>query len=317
MKAAQLIKARTYKIVEVDTPIPKSDEVLIKVKACGICMSEMGSWIGQEGVEYPLNAGMTGHEPYGIIAGGECDEFPPGATVTAILSPAYSYAEYVIAKKDAVCCIPDSMKDEIILGEPLACAVNAVKRSPIKPGNSAVIIGAGYMGLLLLSVLKHSSFAPIAVLDIKDENLELAKKAGADIVVNTQDSVAMDNLKTLVGGEGFDVVYEAAGKQATLDLATELIKIKGTLMIYGYHSINLRTVNMERWNWKAINIVNAHERDLSEYADGMKRGIKLFEYKKNMPTYITHKFALEDIEDGFKMLENHPKGYVKGVVVFD
>ncbi len=317
MKAAQLIGPRKYKIVEVDIPTPKEDEVLIKLNACGICMSEMGNWIGKEGVEYPLPVGMTGHEPYGVVAGGECDQFPLGATVTAILNPAHSYAEYVVAKKDATCIVPDSMKDEIVLGEPLACAINAVKRTPMKPGNSVAIVGAGYMGLLLVSILKHSSFAPVVVMDIKDENLELAKKAGADIVVNVTDKAAMEKVQALVGGEGFDVVYEAGGIQSTLDLASELIKIKGTLMLYGYHSLNLRTVNMERWNFKAINLVNAHERDIMEYADGMKRGIKLFEYKGNIPTYITHKSTLEEIEKGFDMMENRPDGYIKGVVIFE
>ncbi len=317
MKAAQLIGPRKYTLVEVDMPIPKEDEVLIKLKACGICMSEMGNWIGKDGVEYPLPVGMTGHEPYGIVAGGECDEFPLGATVTAILNPAHSYAEYVVAKKAATCLVPDSMKDEIVLGEPLACAVNAVKRTPMKPGNSVAIVGAGYMGLLLVSILKHSNFAPIVVMDIKDENLALAKKAGADVVVNVNDKKAIEAVHELVGGEGFDVVYESGGIQSTLDLASDLTKIKGTLMLYGYHSLNLRSVNMERWNYKAINVVNAHERDIMEYADGMKRGIKLFDYRKNLPTYITHKTKLEEIEKGFDFLENRPDGYVKGVIMFD
>lgn len=317
MRAAQLVSPGTYEFVETDIPQPADDEILVRMKACGVCMSEMGSWIGKGHDPYPMPAGMTGHEPYGVVAGGACEEFPLGTLVTAVMDNAAAYAEYVTVKKAASAAVPEKYQDRIVLGEPLACAVNAVKRGRVIPGDSAAVIGAGYMGLLLLSVLRTTSLAPIVVFDLKEENRQLALAAGADIAVDPADESAVKKAAGEVGGNGFDNVYEAAGAQSAIDLAADLLKTKGNLFIYGYHSINKRTIDMQIWNYKAINVINAHERDLMEYADGMKRGLKLFRYRRDLPDYITHRVPFKNIHDALQMMVERPKGYIKGVIVFD
>jgi threonine dehydrogenase-like Zn-dependent dehydrogenase len=115
-------------------------------------------------------------------------------------------------------------------------------------------------------------------------------------------------------GGGADVVIEATGLQPALDIATDAVRIKGTISIYGYHTGEKRTINLERWNWKALTVVNAHERENSVYVDGMRKAITLLQYGRLKFDLITQEFALDGINQGFEIIRERPRGYIKAIV---
>jgi threonine dehydrogenase-like Zn-dependent dehydrogenase len=117
-----------------------------------------------------------------------------------------------------------------------------------------------------------------------------------------------------------DVSVEAGGSQAALDLASEMVAAHGTLSIVGYHQNNEgnRNVRMNFWNWKAITVVNAHERRKEAHLKGMEAVLKLIESGKfNMKDMITNVYSLDEVDKGYLAIKNKPEGFIKSVITFD
>lgn len=110
------------------------------------------------------------------------------------------------------------------------------------------------------------------------------------------------------------MVVEATGGQSALDAATQAIRIKGTMVIFGYHVGAPRSIDMRLWNWKGLNIVNGHERDSAIYAEGMRYGLKLLKYGRIVNNLVSHNFPLDEIEKAFSLFETRPNNYVKSVI---
>ena len=129
------------------------------------------------------------------------------------------------------------------------------RRFDISMGDKVGIIGAGYMGLTCMQLAKLQGAAEIVLFDLLDWRLDTAKQLGADCVVNSKDKIPQELCKE--PGE-FDVVIEATGVQAAIDLGTELLCHHGTLNLVGYHQSNggMRNIDMKTWNFKALNVIN-------------------------------------------------------------
>jgi NADPH:quinone reductase len=113
-------------------------------------------------------------------------------------------------------------------------------------------------------------------------------------------------------GSGCPCVIEAAGEQETLDLANELVAVRGRLVIAGYHQDSPRRVNMQLWNWRGIDVINAHERDARSYVGGMKAAAdRVAQGALATESLYTHRFPLENISAAFAALEERPEGFLK------
>jgi threonine dehydrogenase-like Zn-dependent dehydrogenase len=315
MKAAQLVKPHTFTIVTVPNLVPREDEVLIRVIACGVCKGDFNKWNGISD-QYPREPGSSGHEVYGTVEqfGSKVENLKTGDLVSSIRFPGKGFAEFALATARHVCRVPRELKNDIVLGEPLACAVNAVGRTKILPGDSVLVIGVGFMGALALKLLALMGAAPLLAVDISESSRDLAKRIGADFVFDPQDKRSMDRIRQLTGADGVDCVVEATGTQEALDFCTEAVRVRGTLVIYGYHVDNRRTINMQMWNWKGLDVINAHERDQDMYFYGMVRAFNLLKYGRLTFDLISHEFDLEAINDCFQLIANRPPDYVKAVI---
>jgi threonine dehydrogenase-like Zn-dependent dehydrogenase len=115
--------------------------------------------------------------------------------------------------------------------------------------------------------------------------------------------------------DSFPVVIEAAGVQQTLDYATWLTAHGGRLVVAGYHADGQRSVNMQTWNWKGIDVINAHERDPTVCVRGLRSGLAAAkEHRLDIDRLITHRWGLHQVTEGFTTLETRPPGFIKGVV---
>ena len=111
-------------------------------------------------------------------------------------------------------------------------------------------------------------------------------------------------------------MIECVGSQVALDVASELTGIRGRLVIAGYHQDGDRRVNLQEWNWRGLDVVNAHERDPAQYRRGMQRAIELVLGGQMDPwPLFTHRFALEEISVAFDSLAKRPDGFLKGLVM--
>ena len=147
----------------------------------------------------------------------------------------------------------------------------------------------------------------------------MAEKCGADEVIEMDDHwKIIEKVKTLTNGEFCERVIEATGKQWPIDLAGELTAVRGKLIIAGFHQDGPRQVNMQLWNWRGIDVINAHERDPKQYLEGMKLAVQAVEEGKLDPTPLfTHVFPAKDLQKAFEVHHESPEGFVKALIKFD
>lgn len=315
MKAAVLYGPHDWRIVETPTPEILKDECLIKIKACGVCHSEQHQWESKiSGLEYPR---YIGHEVAGeiIAVGSAVKEFKIGDRVAA-WTDGKGYAEEIAVNVKTLSPIADNIAYEHALSEPIACTTNAVIRTNIQLNDTIALVGTGFMGLIMLQELKLLGAKKIIAIDVREEMLTLSAELGADIQLNPlKDNIDLE-IKKLTSGNGVDISFEIGGNQSTLDLAAEICRMEGKLVIFGYHPGPRIIKDLGYWNWMAFDIINAHFRDMNTILKGIKIGMGLLnENKIKMDKLITHKYKLEEIEEAFTAAKEKPKGFVKSVIV--
>jgi len=314
MRCSQLVAPQRSGVVDAPTPDPGRGEVLVRITACGVCASELHPW--QDGVAtYPTR---LGHEPVGVVeaTGPEVTTVAVGDRVTGLFNPAFS--DHALASAEHLLPVPENLPDHAALGEPLACLVNALRRTPVELGDRVALIGLGYMGLGFLQLLKLRGPSRIVAIDVRAEAREKARDIGADEAYHPAelpDAYRLTSFADWESERGFDVVIEASGTQPGLTLAGELVRAHGVLSILGYHQGGDRQVDMQLWNWKAIDVVNAHVRRRTDLMESMRIGLALEARGAiDLGSLVTHRFGLGEVDAAFTALRDKPAGYIKALV---
>jgi NADPH:quinone reductase len=272
---AAQVRAGDARLVETAMPVPSAGEVLVRVEGCGVCGSSLPIFSGREWFTYPLEPGAPGHEVWGTTVDG---------TRVAALSY-HGYAEWDVAREEHVVELPPELDGVRFPGEAFGCAVNVLRRSRVAAGQRVAIVGMGFIGTVCA---------------------RLARDQGASVTeVRRGDDAA----------GAFDTVIEAAGTQGALDTASRLVEEGGTLVIAGFHQDGRRTIDLQGWNWRAIDVVNAHERDALVVVEGMRQAAALVaKGRLDVGSLVTHVFPLDRLTDAFRVAIERPPGFVKAVV---
>lgn len=294
--------------------MPGPGEVLVQVSACGVCASELHPWA--DGT-FPFPH-RFGHEPVGVVAavGPDVQAVREGDRVTGLFNKAY--ADYGVAAAAELLPVPSGVADENALGEPLACLVNAQRRTPVELADQVAVIGLGYMGLGMLQLLKLRGPSRVVAVDVRDDARAAAARLGADEVYHPDElpeDARLLQFRDWQSNRGFDVVVEASGTQPGLTLAGELVRPHGVLSILGYHQGGPRQVEMGMWNWKAIDVVNAHVRRRGDLMESMRIGLDLTARGLiDLGSLVTHRYDLDDVDRAFGDLQAKPPGFIKAVI---
>lgn len=315
MKAAVLTAPGTFEILNAPKPEPEEGQVLVAIEGCGICASSLPLWEGREWFNYPIDPGAPGHEAWGTVesVGENVKGFARGERV-AFLSYG-SYAEYDVVDSRFLLKLPPVMADMPFPGEPLACSMNIFNRSDIRKGQTVAIIGAGFLGALLTQLAK-SAGARVIALSKREYSLQIARENGADETILLDDHYKIiEQVKELTNGKFCERVIEATGKEWPLNLAGELTAERGKIIIAGFHQDGMRSVNIQLWNWRGIDVINAHERAPEAYMEGMRQALKAVTEGLISPNELyTHTLDLDKISIGFDLLKNRPDGFVKALI---
>jgi threonine dehydrogenase-like Zn-dependent dehydrogenase len=194
--------------------------------------------------------------------------------------------------------------------------MNIFERSEIRPGQTVAIVGIGFLGALLTRLAANAGARVIAI-SRRPFSLEMARRFGAHELVPMEDhDEIIGRVRALTNERMCERVIEAVGKQWPLDLAGELTAERGRLIVAGYHQDGPRKVNMWLWNWRGIDVVNAHERDPARYLAGMRAALAEIEAGRldPMPLY-THVYPLERLDKALDATRDRPDGFLKALVV--
>jgi threonine dehydrogenase-like Zn-dependent dehydrogenase len=315
MRAAVLKGPGRVEIEAVPRPEPGPGQVRLRLEGSGVCASNLTPWSGPEWMSFPTDPGALGHEGWGVVdaVGHAVEGVNVGDRVAALTYKAY--AEYDLADAGAVVRLPGALSVAPFPGEPLGCAMNIFRRSDIAAGQTVAIVGIGFLGAILTRLATGAGARVIAV-SRRPFSLEVARAFGAAETIRMEDHTAIiGKVKELTGGVFCDRVIEAVGKQWPLDLSGELTRERGKLIIAGYHQDGPRQVNMWLWNWRGLDVINAHERDPKVYVAGIREAVDAVASGRLDPSPLyTHRFPLERLGDALDATRDRPDGFLKALV---
>lgn len=265
MKALVLTAYHRFEIQDFPKPEPAEEEVLIAVKACGICGSDVHGMDGSTGRRQPPI--VMGHEASGVVVstGSRVDSFAPGNRVTfdstvycghcfycrsgrinlcdarrvlGVSCDEYrchgAFAEYVAVPQHILYRIPEEVSFEhAAMVEPVSVAVHAVGITPVRMDDTAVVIGAGIIGLLVVQALRIAGCGCIIAVDIDPKRLELAGALGADVRVKADEEDPINAVAKTTNGRGADLAFEAVGTSATVHTAIQCVRKGASVTLVG------------------------------------------------------------------------------------
>lgn len=315
MRAAVFSAPRTVQVRNVPLPRPGPGEVRVALEGCGVCGSNLVPWEGRPWFEYPLPPGAPGHEGWGHVdaVGPGVQSVREGDRVAGLSG--HAYAEYDLSRADQLLPLPSALEGRPFPGEALGCAMNIFERSQIEAGHTVAVVGAGFLGTLLIQ-LARAAGARVVAISRRAYSRELALRHGAHhaLAITTHDQVIAE-VEALTQGRRCERVLEVVGLQEPLELAGALCAERGRLVIAGYHQDGPRQVNLWLWNWRGLDVINAHERDPQRYRQGMERALEAVAAGRLDPfPLFTHSHPLEQADRAFEALFARPAGFLKALI---
>ena len=265
MKAMLLREYKQLDVVDMPVPEPGPGEILVRVKACGICGSDVHGWDGSSGRRIPPL--VMGHEAAGIVekVGGEVVGFSEGDRLTfdstvscgkceycrqgsinlcqnrQVLGVSCeefrrhgAFAEYVLVPENICYKLPEGLPFEhAALIEAVSIAVHAANRTKVQLGDTAVVVGSGMIGLLVVQAIRLAGCSQVIAVDLEDSKLEIAKELGADFGFNPKNDDVVARVKELTGGEGANVSVEVVGATPTVKMAIDCTRKGGQITLVG------------------------------------------------------------------------------------
>lgn len=317
-RAAVLHAPRRAAVERAPLPPLGAREVRVRLEGCGVCGSNLAVWEGRPWFRYPLAGGAPGHEGWGRVAevGAEVGEVQVGQRVAALSY--HAFAEFDVADARAVVPLPPALDDQPFPGEALGCAMNVFARSDIQPWHTVAIVGIGFMGAVLVNLAAKAGARVIAI-SRRPFAREIARRLGAtETIALGERASVVGAVHELTGGAGCARVIEATGLQEPLHLAGELTAERGRLIIAGFHQDGLREVNLQLWNWRGLDVVNAHERDANAYVAGMQAAATAVADGRLDPRPLyTDQFRLEEIGAALDAMREREGQFLKALLTYD
>lgn len=341
MKVVKAYGPEDYRVIEVDTPVPGKEEVIIKIGACGICGSDLKAYFGSDmywaGEDPWMKTPVTpGHEFYGVVVAlgegasekhgvemgdrittdqikpcGKCRFCETGKYWMCEVHNMYGFqkdvaegamAEYMkIGSTSKIYKIDDELSEnEASIVEPLACAIHTVQRGDIEFEDVVVLAGAGTLGLCITQLVKLKTPKMLIVLETNKKRLELAKKFGADLVINPAEEDAVKKVKELTDGYGCDVYIEATGAPIGVTQGLQMIRKLGRFIEMSVFGKEVTTDWSVIGDKKEIDLRGSH---LGPYTypiaiDLLKRKLVSTE------GIVTDTYKIEDFPEAFKRAQN-------------
>jgi len=334
LKAAVYYGPGKIKVEERPKPTLKEDEVLIQVKACAICGTDVRIYTyGQANVKPPH---IIGHEITGVISemGEGVTGYKGGERVTLVtcvgcgrcefclagrvnLCPqmraiGYHYsggfAEWMIVPAEAVyqsniLLLPDNLSfEEATLAEPLSCCINGEEYLDIKAGDTVTIIGAGPIGCMHAQLAEVSGATKVILADISEERLELARGVKADVYINSQKENLVDRVLEETQGAGSEVVITACPSPEAQEQALAITRSRGRISFFGGLPHDKSKIPFESniIHYKEISVFGAYASHHLQYKSALKL---LSSQRIEGEKLITHRFPLEEIEKAIQVVK--------------
>jgi 2-desacetyl-2-hydroxyethyl bacteriochlorophyllide A dehydrogenase len=338
MKAVLVKEARNLMVEELEKPeLYNPFDVLVKVKAVGICGSDLHIYHGTNPLAtYPR---VVGHEVTGEVVeiGGNVSGLKVGDHV--VVEPIHYCGKcyacrkgqpnvceslsvfgvhedggmrewFVLPEKQLHKVNSDLPWEEVVLAEPYSIGAQAIYRGQVEQGDTVLIQGAGPIGICILKLAKLQG-ATVMITDLSDERLAFAKENGADVIVNVSKVNLLEAVSEWTNGAGANVVIDAVCLPSTFELSVEAASVAGTVVVLGFDtkpsSISQLPITKKQLTITGSRLSTQFPKVVSLLNEGQLKHNGL----------VTHKYHLEQVKEAFSFIEAHPDQVRKALIVFE
>jgi len=340
-KAAIMTGIKKIEMREIEIPIPKPDEVLVKLNSCGICGSDLHYYEKGKIADFVVKGDfILGHESAGTIVGlrenvkdlkvGDKVCLEPGATcgqcefckegrynlcpdVVFLATPPYdgAFRQYIAFPESLCFKLPENMSfEDGALVEPLSVGLHAASQGNIRPGSKVVILGAGCIGLMTLQAAKLFGASHVTITDIAENRLNMARELGADAVVNAKERDPIQAIMDITRGVGGDVVIETAGTEVTIQQTAYMIKKGGKIVLVG-----MSPSEIVPFNFSKILASEAEIKTVFRYRNLYPVAIEaIASGKVDVRSMVTHKFPFCQTREALDFVVENREDVVKAVI---
>lgn len=340
MKEVVIIGPKQYEIREVPVPAPGNNEVLVQMKAAGVCGSDIHQFLGEN--PNTMFSRIPGHENVGIVvacgadvknikvgdhvvvdlvvACGECPQCKKGRRNVCRTVKARGAAidggwrEYFAVPEHEVYLLPQDMpfKDAALI-EPFAIGGHCTTRAGIQGGESVLVLGSGTIGAVILQTLKLKGCRVICA-DINDDSLARAQKYGADAVVNTKKENLKDAVQKFTDGAGVDVIFDSACYPGSLTAVLEMgIPANGATIVPMGFCTAQEGITQAMINTRELSIIGTRM-SCNQFQPTIERFAK---HEYQLDGMVSHYIPFSQVGQVFENIIHPPKNMKKMVIVFD
>lgn len=340
MRASVYYSKTDIRYEEREIPEISDGEVLLKMKACGLCGTDIQKVLEEKAAK----STVLGHEVVGEIvkAGKNVKGFSVGdKVITAIHVPCFTchycnkchytlcpqfretnidpggFAEYIrvpeLHVKHLLYKISEKLSyEEAALAEPVACCIHGLKAAGIHSGDTVLVMGAGQIGVIHSQLAALKGAGKVIISDISDFRLNKAKETGADYTVNVQRENLTERIREICGEKGVDIIIIAAGKSSLLKEAVNLLDRGGKIIVFSpFEKDNIVEIDAGRFFRDEISVIGTYSvtpYDFPEAMEIIEKG------KIDIKSMITHTFPLEKLRDAIELASNPENEYLKIII---
>ncbi len=337
MKAAVITEPYRISVRDVPKPAPGPEEVLVAIRAAGICGSDMHFYDGSSPIVFPQ---ILGHELAGIVeeVGNEVRHLKAGDRVviepgvacgrcypcrigkynccvniqTIGIERAGGFAEYVAVPEKYAHRMPDGMSFEVgALVEPFTIGAQIVDRAGIRPGHTVTVIGTGPIGLTVIVLLKRLHNVKLFAVDVVPERLDKALRFGADVPINAGERDPIEAIAELTNGEGSNIVIECVGAKRTIEQTVDMVSHGGRIVVAGvtFQDVSFHGRSLTK---KEVEIVGSRNSagKFPSVIDFLNRNRDIADL------FITHNMPFQQTSEAFQIAKTKPDEVTKIILGF-
>ncbi|MBI4337830.1 MAG: zinc-binding dehydrogenase [Chloroflexi bacterium] len=317
MRAVQIVGPRQVRLVEAAEPTLRDGEVLVQMRYLSICGSDMRAYRrSATEEEYPFPVGLSCHECAGVVVESRAPEFRPGQQVIALPPELRGGAELVAVPPHRLIPLPQGADlSRAVLCQPWGTVRYACQQMGSILGRRAVVLGQGAIGLLFTMTLERAGAAEVVAVDLLDDRMEWAKKAGATLVLNPLRDDVGKAVRELTEGRGADIVVEAAGTVATINQAVDLARVHGQLILFGIPQAPPVALDYDRAIRKQLTLTGTVNATLEDPAQAVREAVGLYRQgRADLSWLVTHRLPFSEAPRAYDLYDRRADNVLKVIM---
>jgi L-iditol 2-dehydrogenase len=315
MRAVQIAEPEQVQVIDVPRPSPGEGEVLVSMECLSICGSDMRYYRSPDPDAFPMPPAYPFHECAGTVVESRAKAFGVGDRVIVLTPDRKGGAEYVTARPDRLVKVPvDGELSTWLMAQPLGTVLYPCQSLNVL-GRRVVVLGQGPVGLSFTQILAGMRPLELVAVDVLDYRLDVARRLGASVVVNSARDDIGEVVRSLTDGMGADVVIESAGRAETINSALDVVRFRGTVSCFGQPVSDPIPFNYKLFSRKEITLFPTITHARPDLTEGVALAVGLIERGIIDPAWmVTHRIPFEDVARAFEMYATQADSSLKVVI---